>query len=153
MLRHMGSLTWSNWQFDRLTSTRNNSFIPFICYLAARRPILGLYRGGSITHPMLITAFYLCLTRRSLEASLRAWDPKPGRAPSGVWARELLYHFNHNITMATNYFWNPEELYYFDHQIFNAITQLRKRKKRADIDTIHTQTLKTYNSEMLAGII
>ena len=31
--------------------------IIFNCYLAAPRPTLGYYRGGSLTHPMLITAF------------------------------------------------------------------------------------------------
>ena len=30
----------------------------FNCYLAAPRPNLGHYRGDSLTHPMLITAFY-----------------------------------------------------------------------------------------------
>ena len=29
----------------------------FNYYLAAPRPTLGLYRGDSLTHPMLITAF------------------------------------------------------------------------------------------------
>ena len=29
----------------------------FICYLASPRPTLGHYRGDSVTHPMLITAF------------------------------------------------------------------------------------------------
>ena len=29
----------------------------FNCYLAAPRPTLGHYQGGSLTHPMLITAF------------------------------------------------------------------------------------------------
>ena len=33
----------------------NNFF--FNCYLAAPRPTLGHYRGDSLTHPMLITAF------------------------------------------------------------------------------------------------
>ena len=28
----------------------------FNCYLAAQRPTLGHYLGGSLTHPMLITA-------------------------------------------------------------------------------------------------
>ena len=31
----------------------------FNCYLAAPRPTLGHYRGDSLTHPMLITAFFL----------------------------------------------------------------------------------------------
>ena len=31
--------------------------IIFNCYLAAPRPTLDYYRGGSLTHPMLITAF------------------------------------------------------------------------------------------------
>ena len=31
----------------------------FNCYLAAPRPTLGHYRGDSLTHPMLITAFYI----------------------------------------------------------------------------------------------
>ena len=30
----------------------------FNCYLAAPRPTLGHYRGDSLTHPMLITAFF-----------------------------------------------------------------------------------------------
>ena len=31
----------------------------FNCYLAAPRPTLGHYRGDSLTHLMLITAFYI----------------------------------------------------------------------------------------------
>ena len=31
----------------------------FNCYLAAPRPALGHYRGGSLIHPMLITVFYI----------------------------------------------------------------------------------------------
>ena len=31
----------------------------FNCYLAVPRPTLGHYRGDSLTHPMLITAFYM----------------------------------------------------------------------------------------------
>ena len=31
----------------------------FNCYLAAPRPTLGHYRGDSLTHPMLITAYYI----------------------------------------------------------------------------------------------
>ena len=31
----------------------------FNCYLAAPRPALGHYRGGSLIHPMLITLFYI----------------------------------------------------------------------------------------------
>ena len=34
-------------------------FFFFNCYLAAPRPTLGHYRGDSLTHPMLITAFYI----------------------------------------------------------------------------------------------
>ena len=33
-------------------------YIFFNCYLAAPRPTLGHYRGDSLTHPMLITAFF-----------------------------------------------------------------------------------------------
>ena len=32
-------------------------FFFFNCYLAAPRPTLGHYRGDSLTHPILITAF------------------------------------------------------------------------------------------------
>ena len=32
-------------------------FIFFNCYLAAPRPTSGHYRGDSLTHPMLVTAF------------------------------------------------------------------------------------------------
>ena len=36
-----------------------NFFFFFLnCYLAAPRPTLGHYRGDSLTHPMLITAFF-----------------------------------------------------------------------------------------------
>ena len=35
-----------------------NSFFFFNCYLAAPRPTLGHYQGDSLTHPMLITAFF-----------------------------------------------------------------------------------------------
>ena len=31
----------------------------FNCYLTAPLPTLGYYRGGSLTHPMLITVFYI----------------------------------------------------------------------------------------------
>ena len=31
----------------------------FICYLAAPWPTLGHYRGDSLTHPMLITVYYI----------------------------------------------------------------------------------------------
>ena len=34
-------------------------FFFFNCYLAVPRPTLGHYRGDSLTHPMLITAFYM----------------------------------------------------------------------------------------------
>ena len=34
-------------------------FFFFNCYLAAPWPTLGHYRGDSLTHPMLITAFYI----------------------------------------------------------------------------------------------
>ena len=34
-------------------------FIFFNCYLAAPRPTLGHYQGDSLTHPMLIIAFFL----------------------------------------------------------------------------------------------
>ena len=33
-------------------------FFFFNCYLTAPRPTLGHYRGDSLTHPMLITAFF-----------------------------------------------------------------------------------------------
>ena len=61
-----------------------NDFIFFSCYLAAPRQTLGHCRGGSLTNPILITAF-------------NSWfDPKVTRSlvmrlghkarPSGVWA-------------------------------------------------------------------
>ena len=31
----------------------------FNCYLADPRPTLGHYQGDSLTHPMLITAYYI----------------------------------------------------------------------------------------------
>ena len=34
-------------------------FFFFNCYLAAPWPNLGHYRGDSLTHPMLITVFYI----------------------------------------------------------------------------------------------
>ena len=37
--------------------TGNDLIFFFNCYLAAPRPTLDHYRGGSLTHPMLITAF------------------------------------------------------------------------------------------------
>ena len=44
----------------------------FNCYLAAPRPTSGHYRGDSLTHPMLITAFYILNPRvtRSLVVRL-----------------------------------------------------------------------------------
>ena len=41
----------------------------FNCYLAAPRPTLGHYRGGSLTHPMLIT----CVLHIRPEGY---WDPR-----------------------------------------------------------------------------
>ena len=40
------------------------------CYLAAPRPTFGHYLGGSLTHPMLITAFLLYI-----------FDPEGHRKP------------------------------------------------------------------------
>ena len=65
---------------------------------------------------------------------------------------ELLYHFHYSINITTNHFLTTKELNYFDHQILNAITQLKKWMKPADIDATYTQTLKMVISEMLAGI-
>ena len=41
----------------------------FNCYLAAPQPTLGHYRGGSLTHRMLITCVFTYSTRRSPRAS------------------------------------------------------------------------------------
>ena len=38
---------------------KHKFYLCFNCYLAAPRPTLGHYRGDSLTHPMLITAFYI----------------------------------------------------------------------------------------------
>ena len=61
-------------------------FILFGCLMANIEPLL------SVTHPMLSTAFTQVSTRRSLGASKRNWAPKPGRALSGVWTRNLPIH-------------------------------------------------------------
>ena len=43
----------------RMANTRKEKETTDHCYLAAPRPTLGHYRGESLTHPMLITAFYI----------------------------------------------------------------------------------------------
>ena len=48
------ALLYLNFEF-RDTFSSGNSF--FNCYLATPRPTLGYYRGGSLIHPMLVTAF------------------------------------------------------------------------------------------------
>ena len=42
-----------------------NNLVFFICYLAALQPTLGHWRGGSITNPIIITAFVTYLTHTS----------------------------------------------------------------------------------------
>ena len=37
----------------------HNFFLFFFYYLAASQPTFSHYRGGTLTHPMLITAFYI----------------------------------------------------------------------------------------------
>ena len=46
-------------QTDYCIHSKLRIFLFFNCYLAAPRPILGYYRGDSLTHPMLMTAFYI----------------------------------------------------------------------------------------------
>ena len=48
---------------------RNQLFFFFNCYLAAPRPTSGHYRGDSLTHPMLITAFF-CIFDLKVTGSL-----------------------------------------------------------------------------------
>ena len=47
--------------YDKIVETFKNPFCEYFfnCYLAAPRPTLGHYRGDSLTHPMLITAYYI----------------------------------------------------------------------------------------------
>ena len=58
-------------------------FFFFNYYLAAPRPTSGHYRGDSLTHPMLITAFVHVRPEGHREPRSEGWVPKPGRAPSG----------------------------------------------------------------------
>ena len=55
--------------------------------------LAGHYRGGSLTHPILITAF--CLFDQKITGSLvMRLGPRPGEVSSGVWARNLLQCLN-----------------------------------------------------------
>ena len=63
--------------------------------LTAPGQTLGHYQGGSLTHPMLITAFFTYLTQRSLGALQWVWVPKPSQPPSGFWTFQFWsQHFN-----------------------------------------------------------
>ena len=68
------------------------ALIFFICYVATPQPALGHYQGSNL---VLITAFCLCLTKRSPRASYRSWVPKPGWVPSGVWTGNHLICTQH----------------------------------------------------------
>ena len=48
----------SDFQFFTIHNSKLVFLFFFNCYLAAPRPTLGHYRGDSLTHPMLITAFF-----------------------------------------------------------------------------------------------
>ena len=49
----------SDFQFFTIHNSKLVFLVFFNCYLAAPWPTLGHYRGDSLTHPMLITAFYI----------------------------------------------------------------------------------------------
>ena len=55
----------------------------FNCYLAAPRPTLGHYRGGSLTQPMLITAFLLFWTEDHREPRNEVGSLRPAESPVG----------------------------------------------------------------------
>ena len=58
--RHLECKENTTWMLRELVI-----YLLFISYLAAQRPSLGHRRGGSLTKPMLITAFHINSTRRS----------------------------------------------------------------------------------------
>ena len=78
----------------------------FNCYLAAPRPTLSHYRGDSLTHPMLITAFYIfepkvtgSLATRfgSLSPAERLAEFEPGTF------RFLLQRFNPKLSFVNDF--------------------------------------------------
>ena len=70
-----------------------------ICCFAAPQLTLGLYHGDSFTHPMLITAFYLCYSGRLLGgAQKQSWVPEPFSRLAVQWENilivpEIHFHF------------------------------------------------------------
>ena len=59
------------------------------CYLAAPRSTLSHHWENTLTHPMLITVFYLFDPRVTGKLEW-GWVPQPDRASSGDWTRNLL---------------------------------------------------------------
>ena len=67
----------------KLTTSANLIFF-WICYLAVSPSNLGHYREGSFTPLALITASYLFLIRKSLEALYQGLVPKPDQSASAI---------------------------------------------------------------------
>ena len=57
--------------------------------MAVPQPPVGHYQGNSLTHPMLIIAFYIFNPKVTGESCSEVGSPKPGWVSSGVWTRNL----------------------------------------------------------------
>ena len=76
----------------------------FNCYLAAPRPALGHYRGGSLIHPMLITVFYI-------------FDPKVTGSLVLSTCRSFLYFLSFNFLYAFSVYFSIFFFYFFSYFI------------------------------------
>ena len=77
------------WQRDYLVRTLFSNYC-----LAVSLQTLRQYQEDSLTHKMLIIAFLLIITWKSLGASKQGWIPKLSQAPNGFKLRT--FQFIHN---------------------------------------------------------